>query len=454
MISLVNLSRGNHIGSNSYLLEMGQTRIVLDAGTHPKREGFDTVPDFGLLDFDSVDAIFLSHAHLDHSGALPVLMRSQPSARIFMSEATRSLADALLHNSVNVMSAKREELDVKEYPLYTHKELDRCSERWEIERVGRPFYVSNKDEITCEFYNAGHILGAMAQVFDYQGHRILYTGDIHFEDQTLTKRADLPTTGIDTVIIETTRGSTVRSEHYSRDSEIDRLAQEISRILALGGSVLIPIFAMGKTQEMLIILHDLKERGIIPNVPLHIGGLSTKMTMLYDRLASRTYRNHEGLQILKEIDLVISSTRKRSRQLEFHPGCIYALSSGMMTENTLSNSFARHFIENKRCGILFVGYADPESPAGALIAAQPGDRIRLDPRHAEQELRCAVKKYDFSGHATRESICEYLNELKPSNIVLVHGDTEALDWFKEQLSRDLPESRVIIPPAGESVSLA
>ncbi len=454
MISLVNLSRGNHIGSNSYLLEMGRTRIVLDAGTHPKREGNDTLPDFSLLDYDSVDAVFLSHAHLDHSGALPVLMRNQPGARIFMSEATRALADALLHNSVNVMVAKREELNVTEYPLYTHRELDLAEDRWEVERTGRPFYVSSKDEITCEFFNAGHILGAMAALFEFQDHRVLYTGDVHFEDQTLSRGADLPASDIDTVIIETTRGSTERSEHYTRSREIDRLARAVNAILDRGGSVLIPIFAMGKTQELLIILHGLKEEGIIPNVPLHIGGLSTKMTMIYDRLANRTYRNYPGLQILKEIDLVISSSRKRTRQLEYHSRCIYALSSGMMTENTLSNRFARNFVENKRCGILFVGYADPESPAGAILNSHPGDRIRLDPKLGEQELRCSIDKFDFSGHATRESICAYLRELQPKNIVLVHGDSEALHWFQAELNRELPKSRVIIPAAGEMISLA
>jgi len=453
MISLVNLSRGNHIGSNSYLLEMGRTRIVLDAGTHPKREGMETIPDLSLLDYDSVDSIFLSHAHLDHSGALPVLMREQPSARVFMSEATRELVEALLHNSVNVMSAKRQELNVMDYPLYTHRELDRIKQRWEAERTGHAFYVSEKDEITCEFYNAGHILGAMAAVFEYEGQRILYSGDVHFEDQTLSKRADLPTEGIDSVIIETTRGSTERSIHYSREAEVARLAADIRKILERGGSVLIPIFAMGKTQELMIILDELRTSGEIPNAPIHIGGLSTKMTTIFDKLSSRTYRNYPGLKILKDIDLVISSGKKGARQLEYHSGSIYALSSGMMTENTLSNSFARYFLENERCGVLFVGYADPESPAGTLLAAEQGDAVQLDPRKPAQTLKCDIGKFDFSGHATRESIMDYLKELRPRNIVLVHGDIEALEWFRAELGRELPESRVVIPAPGEEISL-
>ena len=453
MISLLNLSAGREIGSNSYVLQFGSSKVLLDAGTHPKRDGLATLPKFSKLNYDELDAIFLSHAHLDHSGALPVAMREHPSARVFMSLGTKEVVDALLHNSVNVMSAKREELDIYEYPFYTHRELEKAYERWETSPVGKPFHFSKREDVTCEFFDAGHTVGAISQVFDYQGRRVLYTGDIHLEDQTLTRAAELPRGGLDTVIVETTRGASPRPPEYTRASEIDKLADSINAILENRGSVLMPVFAMGKTQELLFILHELEQDGRIPKVPVHIGGLSTKMTQIYDRLSGQTRRNYPGFQLLKELDLIICSNRKRAQKIEYQPGCIYALSSGMMTQNTFSNKFSRYFIENERCGVLFVGYCDPDSPAGKLLVASPGDKLQLNTNASEQELKCRVEKYDFSGHATRESILEYLVEVNPKNIALVHGDDDAMAWFEAQLGQRLPETRLISPEPGKVVEL-
>ncbi|MEM1294135.1 MAG: MBL fold metallo-hydrolase [Verrucomicrobiota bacterium] len=453
MIELVNLSAGREIGSNCYLITFGQTRALLDAGTHPKKEGAETLPRFNCLGYGDLDAIFLTHAHLDHSGAIPVAMREHPNANVFMSEATRHLADAMLHNSVNVMTSKRDELEIHEYPLYTHRELDKVTSRWETSQSGRPFYFSDTDDVTCEFYDAGHILGAVSPLFEFEGRRILYTGDIHFEDQTLTRGAKLPEGPLDTVIVETTRGAVERREDYTRESEIERFSNSLNAILERGGSALVPVFAMGKTQELLITLHRLKEQGKLRSAAVHIGGLSTKMTQLYDRLASRTRRHFQDLKILKDIELTVASSKKRTRQIEYQPGCIYALSSGMMMEHTPSNKVARMMVENPKCGILFVGYADPKSPAGQILATAPGEKIQLNKNAPEQPLNCSVERFDFSGHATRESICDYLVGVQPKNVVLVHGDDDALAWFEAELKVRLPDSRIIIPVPEQPIEL-
>jgi len=454
MITFTSLAAGREIGAHCYLLELGRERIVFDAGTHPKREGLATLPQLDAIPADSVDAILLSHAHLDHSGALPVLAREQPRARILMTEATRLLADALLHNSVNVMTAQREELQIPEFPLYTHRELERLFPRWESAVPRRPFPLRDGSDVRCEWFDAGHILGAAAIVVEHAGHRVLYTGDLHFEDQTLVRGASLPTSGIDTVIVETTRGGVQREATYTREREMNRMADRINDVIGRGGSVLAPVFAMGKTQELLVMIHDLKQRGQIPDMPVHIGGLSTKMTRLFDIIGGRTRRLRPDFRILEEVDIMISSSRKRSSQLEYNPRSFYALSSGMMTPKTVSNVFARHVVENERCGVFFVGYADPVSPAGVLQTTRRGDSVQLDPTDRPRKLACSVEKFDFSGHATRESIMAYLRSIRPPTIILVHGDAPALAWFEEQLARDLPESRVIVPEPGTAYEVA
>jgi len=454
MINFTSLAAEREIGAHCYLLELDGCRVVLDAGTHPKRSGLATLPRIDDLQPGTVDALLLSHAHLDHSGALPVLAREQPGARILMSEATRVLADALLHNSVNVMTSQREELSLLEYPLYTHRELERIYPRWETAPMQRPFPLLYGSNIRCEFFEAGHILGAASILLQHKGHRVLYTGDVHFEDQTVTRGAALPTSGVDTVIIETTRGNFARDPAYTREREMTRLAAHINEVIDRGGSILAPVFAMGKTQEFLVMIHDLKRRGDIPNAPVHIGGLSTKMTRLFDMLGGRPRRLRPDMRILEEVEIVMSTSKKRSGQVEYHPRCIYALSSGMMSPKTVSNTFARQLIENPKCGIFFVGYADPQSPAGTILTSRPGDSIQLDPEDRPRELNCAVERFDFSGHSTREAILGYLEALKPATVILVHGDDAALAWFETHLPGKLPQARIIIPEPGTPYDLA
>ena len=143
-LKFINLTRRTEIGANSYYLEAAGQRLVLDCGMHPKEEGEDALPNFRALGDRALDAIVISHSHLDHIGTLPVLMRRQPDARIFMTEATAEIGSALLHNSVSVMTRQREEIGVSIYPLFTHKETDRATDRWRWCPMGQPFTLEGE----------------------------------------------------------------------------------------------------------------------------------------------------------------------------------------------------------------------------------------------------------------------------------------------------------------------
>ena len=125
----------------------------------------------------------------------------------------------------------------------------------------------------------------------------------------------------------------------------------------------------------------------------------------------------------------------------------------MMTPKTLSNIFARRVLEDPRHSIFFVGYADPESPAGLIRAAKPGDLVTLDPDEPPQRLTCHIEQFQFSAHASRESIVRYVKQLAPKKIVLVHGDMPAVSWTHAQLAAALPESEVIVPVPGVEIEL-
>src|SRR5256885_13794006 len=163
-LKFINLTRRTEIGANSYYLEAGGRRLILDSGMHPKFEGEEALPNWKALGDRRLEAIIVSHSHQDHIRTLPVLMRRQPQARVFMTEPTAEIGSVLLHNSVNVMTRQREELGTTLYPLFTHREVDRLSERWQPAALRQAYPLSGErapasdaDSVTFEFFEAGHV---------------------------------------------------------------------------------------------------------------------------------------------------------------------------------------------------------------------------------------------------------------------------------------------------------
>jgi Cft2 family RNA processing exonuclease len=458
VLKFINLTRRTEIGANCYYLGSGRQGLVLDCGMHPKEEGEMALPLLGALAARPLDAILLSHAHLDHIGSLPVLMRQQPQARVFMTEATAAIGDALLHNSVNVMIREREEVGVI-YPLFTHRETDRASDRWQHCPFGQPFTLAGErssprpnDELAFEYVHAGHVLGAAGILLRAEERTIFYSGDVNFDPQTLVQGADFPESEIDTLIIEATRGDSPLPEGFSREAEERRFAEAIKRAFERGGCLLVPVFALGKTQEILAMFYKFKRNRWIEDVPIYIGGLSSKMTEIYDRRANQSARVLPRLQLFPELRPFVLNG-KTIGDAPARPGRIYALSSGMMTPKTLSNIFARRILERPEHSIFFVGYADPESPAGVLRNARPNDLVSLDEDEPAQAVRCQLDQFQFSAHASRESILEYIKKVAPKKVVLVHGDVPAVEWLRSAAVAALPESEVIVPPPGVEIEL-
>ena len=457
-MKFINLTRRTEIGANSYYLEAGGRRLVLDSGMHPKFEGEEALPNWKALGHRRLDAIIVSHSHQDHVGTLPVLMRRQPHARVFMTEPTTEIGSVLLHNSVNVMTRQREEFGTTLYPLFTHRETDRAADRWQSCALRQAYTLSGErapaseaDSVTVEFFDAGHVLGSAGILIRTEGRTLFYTGDVNFDDQTIAEAAVFPEGKIDILIMECTRGDTPVPATWSRASEEQRLAHAIENAFARGGCVLIPVFALGKTQEVLAILYKLRRDKIL-DFPIYIGGLSTKITQIYDRRAQIGRRQLPQLQLLDELRPFVLNAETIHDALT-RAGRVYALSSGMMTPKTLSNIFAQRIVNQPRHSIFFVGYADPESPAGILKNARANEELKINPGEAPQRVRCHIEQFQFSAHASRESLVAFAERVSPKKVVLVHGDPLAVEWMRARLTLDLSNSEIIVPTPGVEIEL-
>ncbi|HAL72944.1 MAG TPA: hypothetical protein DCP71_14345 [Verrucomicrobiales bacterium] len=252
--------------------------------------------------------------------------------------------------------------------------------------------------------------------------------------------------GIDVMIAETTRGDYARPEGFSRKGEKERLAGVIRETHEAGGAVMIPVFALGKTQEVMLMLHELHQEGLIPEMPLYIGGLSTKITVLYDHYASRSRRSYPGFRLLDDMKMLVPRKSKKRQEIVSSPRSLYALSSGMMTEHTVSNTFAQKFLDNPRNTVCFVGYTDPDSPGYKIRNATPGTMIKLAKDMPAVALNARIESFDLSAHATREQIAEYVEKVKPKKLLMVHGEEPSQAWFSARFAETLNRDTEIIRP--------
>jgi len=327
---------------------------------------------------------------------------------------------------------------------------------WRLCQYRQPYTTSGErvgddGALTFEFWDAGHVLGSSGILLRAEGRTIFYTGDVNFDDQTIMQSAIFPQSDIDVLIMECTRGDSPEPAGWSRESEEQKLADAIEATFSRGGCALIPVFALGKTQEALAMFYEFRRQRQL-DFPAYIGGLSSKMTDVYDRRANQTRRQWPRLQLMQDIAPFVLNGQTINDS-PARAGRVYALSSGMMTAKTLSNIFARRLVGVPQHSILFVGYADPESPGGILRSAKTGASFSLDPDEPPQTLRCHIEQFQFSAHASRESLIAYATKLGPKKILLVHGDPPAVEWMRARVAAELPKCEVIVPTPGVEMEL-
>ncbi|MGI6139545.1 MAG: MBL fold metallo-hydrolase [Candidatus Hydrogenedentales bacterium] len=445
------LGGGGEVGANCFELSFNGSRILLDCGTHPKKEGKECLPAFDLLR-QPPDAYLITHGHIDHCGAIPVLCKHFPGVNGYSTLPTRYIVDRMLHNSVVVMELLARERNIYDYPLFDHEDVDYAMRFFGARIFNQSFRPIDNANVNVTFLNAGHVLGGASILIEIDSHRLFYTGDISTTRQLLMGGCAFPKdiSKVDTLIIESTQGATCDAKKLSYEEEADRLADRMRNVLDRGGTVLLPSFALGRTQEMINIVLQLQEIGSIPFTPIYTVGLGRAVYEIYDKFSD--YLHPEAyLRPLSRTHRLGNIWNKDFVEGLLHRPSVIIATSGMMMENTPSAMLAQAMVKHSHHGIFFVGYLDPDTLGYKLLHASPGDALQFELDRDPVELRLTdIDQFHFSAHASRSELQKVIQDLSPQQIIYVHGDPDALSWMQENSGSGV---RSFVPDTGDTISL-
>ena len=448
------------IGASCHFLDLNGSGIALDAGTDPQRDGPNSLPRFDWVGdrADSyVDHTLVTHAHHDHMGSLPVLVRRFPHAMAHMTDATKKLLDILLPASARLQEKRRDRGETTHEPLFTEDELEALHHLYLTHDLGQGFDLTGpkgQSSVTGRFFSAGHILGSAGVELQFEeggrNRRLFYTSDTNMQAQTIIPGGEYPDS-TDVLILESTQGAEPEAAATSRPEERNRFRETLSQVLARGGTALIPVFVMGRAQEILVLLGQLKREGAIPaDVPIYTAGSMRAIAGVYDDTRSTTPRVDASDEVYAVDQERVPYESEAKREILEGPG-IMVVSSGMMIEPTLSNVLARRMVENEDDAVLLVGHPAEGTPARRLQdAAAKGDGapVMLADGHGPQPVYCTVERFRFSGHSDRRELLSLVERMNPETVLLIHGDPEAKNWMAEHIKDDHPETEVHRPDWG------
>ncbi len=438
---------GTTTGSQ-HLLEVNGKRILLDCGLYQgsRKHAYDINCCFPYFDPKSIDVVILSHAHIDHSGNLPNLTTKGFTGNIYATHATRDLCQIMLADCARIQEndiewlnkhRKKEGLEPAVL-LYDEQDAERCLRQFVTVSYDRPIPVAEGVSVT--FIDAGHILGS-AQVLleihdqaDGKKKRFLFSGDVGRGGNEVL-RDPVPVKDVDFLLMESTYGG---REHEAPPGYGERFGEIIRQAVRRGGKILIPAFAVERTQQLLYVLHELFERGEIPELPVYVDSpLAVSATEIY-RLHPDSF-NQEVYESLFERDnpfgfenLTLVRSVNGSKALNDIDGVAIIISASGMCEAGRILHHLKNNISNPKTTVLFVGYC-----ADNTLGRRIRDGEREVPILGERyKVRAKIEIVDsFSGHADHSEMLEYFKHTTgpKSRVWLVHGEPESAEKLREAL---------------------
>ena len=442
------------VTGSCFELSFGRRRLLVDCGLFQGSRSLESLNrEPFAFEPRRIDAVLLTHAHLDHSGLLPRLVAEGFTGTVWCTEATRDLLQVMLPDS-----AKIEEQDIQRrnrradragdpplQPIYTLHDVERLLELVQIAPLQQEFEPAAG--VTARLWNAGHILGSASVELDLGGVRVLFSGDLGPKHKSFHPDPDAPR-GVDHLFCESTYGDRER-ESFTIDERRAILDAEVKQALSRGGNLIIPVFALERTQELLLDLAHLMKSGQLAHTPVFIDSpLASRATAVFRRHRKELEDLGDG-DIFRHPSFHYVQSVQASKRLASMSGAVILAASGMCEGGRVRH----HLLDNlprSDSTILFVGF-QAKGTLGRTIV-EGASRVRISGRDAA--VRAHIRRIDtYSAHADRGELIAWVEGRRPilGSLVLTHGEPGAANSLKQALEQDFPT--VLTPELGEQYEL-
>jgi Cft2 family RNA processing exonuclease len=448
------LGGADEVGASAILVETAGRRVLVDCGIRPSPKSYwglaaDQLPALSQIETGSgnLDAVLVTHAHTDHTGALELVVGRYPETPVYATAPTLALTRVLHLDARRIMQSRLDEEG--ELPLFDDVAVQRLMSA--LVPVAFKTRIALAGGLAATFFPAGHIAGAAMIGLESDEGNLLISGDISISAQRTVDGARPPAFHADAFILESTYGGRL---HANRAVQERNLVETVAQVTAAGGKVLIPAFALGRAQEVLLILNEYQRRGELGSVPIWADGMVRAICQAYPGFgeALPLALQEQNCQFFNERTRPVISTEQRNA-LIWNPGPAVIVSSSGMLAGGPSLSYARALAPKPEHAILLTGYQDEESPGRRLqeLSERAAGARSLRLGKDKVDVQCRIGSYSLSAHADEAQLISLTETLNPEHVFLVHGDEAARQSLEKALSQ---RGRIVhLPRAGQSQEL-
>ncbi|KAI1330694.1 cleavage and polyadenylation specifity factor [Xylariaceae sp. FL0255] len=449
------LGGGNEVGRSCHIIQYKGKTVMLDAGQHPAYDGLASLPFFDDFDLSTVDVLLISHFHIDHAASLPyVLAKTNFRGRVFMTHPTKAIYKWLIQDSVRVGNTSS---NPTSQPVYT--EQDHLNSFPQIEAID--YHTTHTiSSIRITPYPAGHVLGAAMFLIEIAGLNIFFTGDYSREQDRHLISAEVPCgVKIDVLITESTYGV---STHVPRLEREQALMKSVTNILNRGGRVLMPVFALGRAQELLLILDEYwGKHAEYQKIPIYyasnlarkcmvvyqtyVGAMNDNIKRLFRERMAEAEASGEGAGKGGPWDFKYIRSLKNLDRFDDVGGCVMLASPGML-QNGVSRELLERWAPSEKNGVIITGYSVEGTMAKHIVQepdqiqavmSRSTNAIRRAPGSDNEKVmiprRCSVAEYSFAAHVDGQENKDFIEEVGAPVVILVHGEQHNMMRLKSKL---------------------